>query len=138
METDSQCDLLNQTATKRTWGRSTLRWTVSGETQNSSGPSGNLKILPGIGRLGNFFGRHARSNKVKISGVSRYFGDLSPNFRQNFCLHMFLLKPRLLELSLRIPLKLKALSSAYSSFRQKKSAKRSNQRTPKVRSRTSV
>ena len=72
-------------------GVSTLRRAVSGEKQNSSG---NLKILPGIGRLGKFSGRH-ELRKLKFRESSDFFRDDSPKIRDD----MVLLKQRLLGLS---------------------------------------
>ena len=58
---------------------STLRRAVSGEEQNFSG---NLNILPRMGRLEKFF-REVRSNKVTFSGSSRFFGECRPKFRDD-------------------------------------------------------
>ena len=61
-------------------GVSTLRRAVSGEKQNSSR---NLKILPGIGRLGKFF-QETRSNEVKILGsFIEIFWECLPKIRDD-------------------------------------------------------
>ena len=80
----------------------TLRRTVSGETQNSSG---NLKFLPGIWEFGNFSGRH-EVIKLNFSESLKFLGECLPkfkndipNFREDFYFDMVLLKQRLLVLS---------------------------------------
>ena len=80
---------------------STIRRSVSGEKQNSLR---NLKILPGIGILGEFWGSHdvIKSNIWEILDflrISPKMWDNIRDFQDNFFLHVVLLKQHLLELS---------------------------------------
>ena len=65
-------------------GVSTLRSSVSGEKQNSSG---NLKILPGIGGLEKFSRRH-KAKELKFWGFwGKFLPDMRddiPNFQERF------------------------------------------------------
>ena len=82
-------------------GASALRRAASGKKQNSSG---KLKTLLGKRRLRKLSDRH-KVMKLKVWEVSRYFWECLPkvwngisDFREDFYLHMVLLKQHLLEL----------------------------------------
>ena len=61
-----------------------------------------MKILLGMGRLGKFSSKHEVTNfgsfEVFWEFVPKIVDD-TPNFQEDFYLHMFLLKQHLLELS---------------------------------------
>ena len=77
------------------WGVSTPRRAIS-EKKNSSG---NLKILPGIGWIEKFSGKH-EVMKLKFRKVKIFSEFLPiPHFWEDFYLHVVLLKEHLLGLS---------------------------------------
>ena len=80
-----------------------IKWGEGGNSKNGcfwrkTNSSGNQTILSGIGRLGKFSGRH-NVKKLNFWEYLPKIRDDIPDFREDFYLHMALLKQYLLELS---------------------------------------